>query len=167
MNAIVAVDEEWGIGCNGNLLFSIPEDIQHFKNLTQNKVVVMGHDTFMSLPGSKPLKNRINIVLSKNNNLKLDSVITCNSINQLLNMISIYNPDDVFLIGGQELYKQLIEYCSAVYVTKIKQLKVADRFFPNIDLLDNWKIESKSEEKFHNELIFTFYKYINNKVILR
>jgi len=161
MNAIVAVDQKWGIGCGGELLFSIPEDMKFFKNKTENKVVVMGHWTLKSLPGSKPLKNRVNIVLSKNARLKLDSVIVCNCIEQLLSIVSKYNPDDVFVIGGQELYSQLLDYCSHLYVTKVNAEEMADRFFPNIDLLDNWIIEEKSEDKTHNGLTFAFYKYAN------
>jgi len=161
MIAIAAVDECWGIGYKDELLFSIPEDMKHFKELTEHKVVVMGYNTFKSLPGAKPLKNRVNIVLSRNEELELESVIVCNSIDKLFNIISTYNTDDVIVIGGQDIYNQLFNYCTAIYITKIKTRKMADRYFPNLDLLDNWKVESKSEEKAYNELKYVFYKYIN------
>ena len=80
MKLIVAVARDWGIGCDGNLLFDLPEDMSFFKKTTINKVVVMGRSTLMSFPGSKPLKDRTNIVLTRNKEFKRDDVIICNSI---------------------------------------------------------------------------------------
>jgi len=164
MIAVVAVDENWGIGRDGELLFSIPEDIKFFRELTENKVVVMGRGTFMSLPGSNPLESRVNIVLSRNSGFMPESVIVCRSVEEFLTAAGRYDPDDVIVIGGQEIYDQLLDYCSAVYVTKIKKRADADRHFPNIDLSHNWKIDYKSGEKIYNGFKYTFYKYINTDV---
>jgi dihydrofolate reductase len=161
--SIVAVDENWGIGYKGELLFKIPEDMKFFRSLTENKVVVMGHATFKSLPGARPLKNRINIILSKDKGLKIESVIVCNSTEQLFDAVSAYPSDDVFVIGGQEIYNQLFDYCSTIYITKVESLKQADRHFPNIDLKHNWKLQSESEKKEYEGLKYTFNKYINCK----
>ena len=161
MIAVVAVDENWGIGREGELLFSIPEDMKFFKELTENKVVVMGRRTFKSLPGSRPLKNRVNIVLSRDSDFKPEFVIVCSSVEELLIAAQEYEPDDVIVIGGQEIYNQLLDHCAAAYVTKIKSRTTADRHFPNIDLLRNWKIDNKSEEEEYNGLKYTFYKYVN------
>jgi len=164
MVAIVIVDEYWGIGYNGDLLFTIPEDMKFFKEFTMNKVVVMGHSTFKSLPGGKPLKGRINIVLSRKKGLSLESAIICDSIEQLLDTVNVYNPDDVIVIGGQEIYSQLLDYCNAIYLTKVKADKKADKHFPSIDSLENWAIGSKSDEKEYGGLKYTFYKYINTNM---
>ena len=162
MKAIVAVNENWGIGCNNKLLYSIPGDMKYFRATTMNKVVVMGRSTFESLPGSQPLKNRINIILSRDETLKIDSAIVCNSTEQLLDTIKAYDSNDVFLIGGQEIYSRLLEFCSEAYITKIKDNKGADKFFPNVDLMDNWVIEETSEEKIDNDICYRFCKYKNN-----
>ena len=163
MNAIVAVDKNWGIGYDGKLLFRLPEDLMLFKSLTINKVVVMGHDTLKSLPHEKPLPNRVNIVLSKDKNLRIGTAITCNSLEQLLSTISNYKANDVFLIGGQTVFTQLLSVCSVAYVTKIHCAKNADRFFPNLDALSEWRLESRSDIKTENSIQYTFNKYINIK----
>ena len=163
MKAIVAVDENWGIGFDGEMLFHIPEDLKRFKALTTGKVVVMGRATFDSLPGRKPLKNRTNIVLTKNKDLLIDSVIVCHSLEDLLSAISIYDTDDVFIIGGQHIYTQLYDSCNSILVTKIKEHKEADTFFPNLDLLDYWVVESQSEESDYNGIKYTYYRYQNTR----
>jgi len=172
MNAIVAVDEKWGIGREGELLFSIPEDMRFFKSVTEGKVVVMGRRTFESLPGGKPLKNRVNIVLTsgmtptggKTTPLQAryeERVIVCNSLDQLFEAVGEYDPDDVFVIGGQNLYEQLLGQCSRVFVTKVGREKKADRWFPDLDSLDGWAAESKSEDREWSGLTYAFYVYIN------
>ena len=162
MNLIVAVDKNWGIGINGDLLFSIPEDKKIFRHTTLNKVVVMGHSTFKSLPDSAPLKNRTNIVLSKDKTLKMEGAVVCNSIEQLMNTISAYDDNDVFVIGGQAVYAQLIDYCKTAYVTRIDSAVKADKYFPAIDKMDNWEIVNVSDKKEYDGLAFAFYQYQNN-----
>ena len=166
MIGIVAVDENWGIGYKGDLLYSIPEDKKdHFKALTIGKTVVMGRATFDSLPNRKPLKNRVNIVLSRDTNLFIDSVVVVSSKEELFEILKSYSSDDVFIIGGQQIYKMLYNYCSIIYVTKIMESKAADRYFPNIDLLDNWEVESISQEKDYNGLKYFYYKYRNTDLL--
>ena len=164
MKAIVAVNENWGIGCNGALLYTIPEDMQFFKEKTEGKVVVMGYFTFVDLPGSKPLKNRTNIILFDDPELSVDGALVCNSTEQLFDTLSSYDTDDVFIIGGQAVYEQFFEYCSTIYVTKVEDQKAADRHFPNLDELPNWEITSTSEEKEHEGLKFTFCEYTNTDI---
>ena len=144
MRIIVAADEKWGIGYEGNLLVKIPEDMKHFKELTWGKVVVMGKATFMSLPGSQPLKNRKNIVLSQDSHFKHDSLTVCNSLEHLFTELTNYDPSEVFIIGGESVYRQLLPYCSEALVTKIKRTFQADRYFPNLDLMPSWSIEERS-----------------------
>ena len=119
MKAIVAVDLNWGIGYRGNLLQRIPEDMKFFKQMTLGKVVIMGRETFESLPGKEPLKDRINIVLSKDECFTNEKVTICRSLDELFYELKKYNSDDVFVIGGESIYTQLLPYCSEVYVTKI------------------------------------------------
>ncbi|MCL2255613.1 MAG: dihydrofolate reductase [Firmicutes bacterium] len=164
MIAIVAVDNEFGIGCENDLLYSIPEDMQFFKEKTMNKVVVMGYATLISLPNSKPLKNRTNIVLVKEQDVKIEGATVVHSIEELLEETEKYSKDDVFVMGGGQVYAQLLPFCHKAFITKIKGMKKADTFFPNIDQMSNWKIATASEEKQHEEFTFTFNTYVNDCV---
>jgi dihydrofolate reductase len=161
MNLIAAVDNNWGIGYHGKLLFSLPPDLQHFKRLTENKVVVMGLATFISLPGSKALENRINIVLSDDNDFTAEDVMVCHSLKSLFSVIKQYQPADVFVSGGQAIYELLVDYCSCAYITKVDAVAEADRYFPNIDKMNNWEIVAESPVNTYNDLNFVFAEYIN------
>lgn len=163
MKAIVAVDLNWGIGYKGDLLQPIPEDLKYFKQLTLGKVVVMGRETFESLPGQKPLKDRQNIVLSRNENFVNGDVIKCTSLDELFNVLANYSKDDIFVIGGESIYSQLLPYCTDVFVTKIENRYVADKYFINIDQLDTWKVVSESGSLSYGQVKFRFLKYINKK----
>jgi dihydrofolate reductase len=161
MNLIVAVSKDWGIGCENNLLFRIPEDQKYFRKTTIGKVVVMGHNTFKSLPNGKPLKDRVNIVLSKNRELTIDDVIVCNSTAELFETLKAYPPNDIFIIGGAAVYSEFFNHCKKAYITKIDAVLPADTFFSNIDEMDNWKLIQESEAKEHDGLKYKFCVYEN------
>ena len=138
MKAIVCVDKFWGIGKNNDLLFSLPEDMKRFREETTGKVVVMGLNTFKSLPNG-PLKNRINIVLDPAGTL-IEGATVVSSIFKLSLEASKYKSEDIFVVGGASIYRQLIPFCSEVLVTKVDADGKADKFFPNLDEMPNWKI---------------------------
>lgn len=165
MKAIVAVDLNWGIGCGGSLLELIPGDMKFFKQMTVGKVVVMGRETFESLPGKEPLKERINIVLSKNKSYHNDKVILCRSMDDLFRELDKYSTEDVFVIGGESIYTQLLPLCTEAYVTKIKREYIADKYFINLDNDQAWEQVSKSETKSENNIRYSFIKYINTRFI--
>lgn len=160
MKAIVAVDLNWGIGYKGNLLQWIPEDMKFFKQMTLGKVVVMGRETFESLPGKEPLTDRVNIVLSKNKNLKNEKVTICYSLDELFNELKLYNPEDIFVIGGESIYSQLLPYCSEAFVTRIENTYLADKYFNNLDKEETWKLVSASDLKSYKNIQFSFLKYL-------
>ncbi len=159
MNTIVSVDNNWGIGYNGDLLFHVSEDMRYFKSMTIGKVVIMGENTFYSLPNQKPLKDRVNIVLSDKTGLYIDDVTVCNSLNELLKDIEKYNTDEVFVVGGQAIYELMLPYCKFAYVTQFYAEKTADKHFPNLAESKEWQLNSRSEPLENNGLIFTFDKY--------
>jgi dihydrofolate reductase len=159
VNIIAAVDENWGIGHSGKLLASIPEDMKFFSRMTTGKIVVMGHATLKSLPNSAPLKNRTNIVLSKNRNLTIKGAVVYNEKNQLFDYIKNCSDKEVFVIGGEKIYKLLLPYCTRAYITKIFKSFPADRFFPDLDSLPDWKITSRSGRKKHNDIEYEFLTY--------
>lgn len=161
MNLIVAVDNNWGIGFKGNLLQRIPEDMKFFKKKTLGKVVVMGRTTFESLPNKKPLIDRINIILTKNEEYKVDGAIICHSIEELFELLNEYNRDDVFIIGGESIYKSLLSHCSKAYITKIKNEYNADTFFPDLDNKENWRLVNKGGLQEYKDILFRFTLYEN------
>ena len=113
MKAIVAVDEKWGIGKNNDLLFNIPEDMKFFREKTKGMTVCMGYNTLLSFPGSKPLKNRVNIVLAPDG-VERDDCIVTHTLPELASELSKYDTDTVFVIGGAMFYKTMLPYCSEV-----------------------------------------------------
>ncbi len=165
MKLIVAVDPQWGIGCNGELLAMIPGDMKYFKEKTIGKVVVMGRGTFESLPGRKPLKDRINIVLTKRGQLDYEGIIICHSLAELFVALSKYKGDDVFIIGGESIYKQCMPYCSEAYITKIGKEYQANKHFPNLDNRQEWKcVEVGSLQSYKDiDFKFTIYKNIDQR----
>ena len=164
MKAIVAVDLNWGIGCKGKLLQSIPEDMKFFKEKTIGNVVVMGRETFESLPGKNPLKDRVNIVLTRSESFNDDRLIICNSIDEVLNELQKYENDKIFIIGGESVYKQFLSYCDELYITKLYNRYKADKFFPNIHTMSNWDLVEESEVKEYNDVRYVFSTYKNNSL---
>jgi len=163
MKAIAAVDRKWGIGREGKLLQPIPEDMRFFKQMTWGKVVVMGRTTFTSLPGQKPLSNRVNIVLTTDLDFEREGIITCHTGAELLALVSSYPPDNVFIIGGESVYRQFLPYCTEALITKIEQSYPADTYFGNLDKDPAWQLAAVGEPKRHQGIEFRFCTYINTK----
>ena len=161
MKAIFHADEKWGIGKNNDLMFSIPKDMKFFRETTCGKVVVMGLNTLKSFPNGQPLKNRTNIVLSPDD---VEGVITVHNLDELFEELKKYPPDDVFVIGGASVYRELIPYCSEVLVTKVHADGGADTFVPNLDLDPAFALIFKSEPVEDNGYMLEFCTYRNQKL---
>lgn len=159
MNIIVAVDKNWAIGRNNQLLVSIPADMKLFRQETSGKVVVMGRKTLESFPNGLPLKNRTNIVLTKNPDYQVKGAIVVHSVEEVLEEIAGYPSDQVYCIGGDSVYSQLLPYCDTAHVTKIDFAYAADSYFPNLDEMPDWKITAASEEQTYFDLEYRFLKY--------
>ena len=159
MNIIVAVDKNWSIGCKGKLLISIPEDMQLFRKETTNKVVVMGRKTLESFPNGLPLKNRTNIVITGDKSYNIKDAIICHSIEEALEEIKKYESEDVYVIGGETIYRQLLPYCDMAHITKIDYEYDADTRFPNLDEMPEWSIVERSDERTYFDLEYEFLKY--------
>lgn len=166
MRAIVAVDENWAIGKDNQLLFHIKDDLQRFKTLTMGRAVVMGRKTFESLPDKKPLPGRDNYILSRDKNYSVEGAIVINSYAEFLSKHAHkYQPSNIYIIGGAEIYRLFFNCIDEIYLTKIhKAVKDADTFFPNLDVLDNWELESHTDvykDKHGLEYEFMLYKNKN------
>lgn len=159
MKAILAADKNWGIGYNNHLLVSIPSDMKFFRQTTTGKVVVMGRKTLESFPNGMPLKNRTNIVLTGNQNYQVKDAVVVHSEDELMDELEKYDTDDIFVIGGESVYRMMLPHCDTVYVTKIDRAFQADTFFPNLDEMDEWEMTEESEEQTCFDLEFCFTKY--------
>lgn len=159
MNLIVAVDKNWGIGKNNKLLVSIPSDMKFFRSETNGKVVVMGRKTLESFPNGMPLKNRTNIVLTRDQNYHVKDTIVVHDIPELLEELKKYPDDQIYVLGGGKVYEELLPYCNVAHVTKIDFAFEADTFFPNLDQMEEWEITATSDEQTYFDLEYSFVKY--------
>lgn len=155
MQAIVAVSQSWGIGRDGQLLFRLSADLRRFKALTTGHTVVMGRRTLQSLPDGKGLPNRRNLVLSRRPDYAPENAEAVTSVEALLRAAG----EDAFVIGGQQVYEQLLPRCERVYVTKVLADAPADAFFPNLDEDPAWRIASASDVLTENGISFQYVEY--------
>lgn len=161
MNLIAAVDENWAIGKNNQLLVRIPMDQKFFRETTTGKVVVMGRKTLESFPNGLPLKNRTNIVLTRNKDYRVKDAIVVHSMDELHEELKKYDSEDIYIIGGEKIYEQMVDECDVAYITKICFAYDADAYFPNLDQKPEWVLvnEEESEEQTYFDLEFYFYRY--------
>ena len=165
MNFIVAVDNNYAIGKNNDLLYTLPQDMKYFRQTTLNKVVVMGLNTLLSFPNQKPLKNRTNIVLSgSNKDFTCENAIVVYDLDSLFEELKKYDTDEIFIIGGASVYNLMMPYCKYAYITKINAEKPADVYINNIEKMGTWTLIQESEKYNENDLEFTFQIYENKDI---
>lgn len=159
MNIIVAVDKNWAIGFQNELLVRIPADQRFFRHETTNKAVIMGRKTLESFPNGLPLKNRRNVVITSDENYKVKDAVVVHSIEEAMEAVKEYKSEDVYVIGGESIYKQMLPLCDVAHVTKIDYAYQADAYFPNLDENADWIQTGESEEQTYYDLIYNFVKY--------
>lgn len=160
ISAIVAVDNNWGIGFNGDLLEHIPEDLRYFKEITENNWIVMGRKTWDSLP-KKPLPNRPHLVITNNpiSYEDIDAIIFA-KIGQAKLIMNTQRGIDFFVIGGGQIYEKLLPMCDRVYVTKIfKDHDQVDTYFPNLDESEEWAPAACTDIRQYKDLTYQFWQY--------
>ena len=163
MTAIACVDKNNGIGKNGNLLISIPDDMKFFREKTMDSIVIMGRKTLFSFKNKEPLKNRINIVFTLNKGLKdsykkFDNIFFVSSDKELDEVLNNYKEKKAFLIGGETIYNNFIDKCDEALITKVNKSFDADTFFPKLED-KNFKIISESELFYYNDISYQFLTY--------
>lgn len=163
MNLIAAVDKNWAIGYQNELLVRIPNDHKHFREETTGKVVVLGRKTLETFPQGLPLKNRTNIILSHNQGYSVKDAIVVHSLEELKQELSKYPSEDIYIIGGESVYKELVSWCDVAHITKIDHEYQADAYFPNLDEDEDWEITADSEEQTYFDIEYTFVKYERKK----
>lgn len=160
MKIIVAVDKNWAIGKNGDLLFRITDDLKRFKEITTGNVIITGRKTLETFPNKKPLLNRVNIVLTSNDNYKNESAIICKNIDEVIEKVKKYENKDIFVVGGGSVYNQMIDLCDTAYVTKIDySVENPDTFMINLDSRKDWFILEESNVFYENDIPFKYVTY--------
>lgn len=150
MKLIAAVDERWGLGYRGELLAHVRADLKNFAALTTGKTVILGSKTLATFPGGRPLKNRENIVMSRRADYSVEGAIVVHSVEELLEAVKERETDDIFVIGGESIYAQLLEYCDTAYITKFKKTFEADAFLEDLDASEKWECISVGETQLSN-----------------
>ncbi len=163
MNLIVAVDRNWAIGCKNSLLVSIPADHKFFRQETIGKVVVLGRKTLETFPQGQPLNNRTNIIMSTNQNYHVKGAIVVHSKEELMEELKKYKSEDIYIIGGESVYRMMLPDCDVAHVTKIDHAYEADAYFPNLDEMEEWEITADSDEQTYFDLAYEFVKYERKK----
>ena len=167
--SILNADVKWGIGKKNGLLFNLPLDMKFFREVTKGHVVCMGENTLLSFPGSKPLKNRTNIVLSQDETHNYDGVVNVHTFDDFLLEIKKHaENDDVFIIGGASIYRQTLPYVDKVLLTKVLKDGGAEVFFVNLDEHPDFELISESDIVLDGDNIpikFTSYQNKNKKEI--
>lgn len=166
MNFIVSVDEEWSIGSQGGLLQRIPEDMKQFRAKTINHIIVLGRKTLETFPGGRPLPDRTNIVLTRQKDFQAEGALVCHSYPELFRVLQRYADNEIFIVGGGEIYNALIPYCRIGYVTKIHNTYPADTRIMNLDLLENWSIVASDGPHLSKAgVMYTYVEYRNSRVL--
>lgn len=155
---IASADKNWGIGKNNRLLVQIPSDMKRFREMTMGCIVVMGRRTLESLPGGLALQDRINVVLTKNLSFQAKNVVIKHDMESLVEYLEAQEAD-VYVIGGESIYRQLLEYCDTAYITRIDHVYAADAYLPDLDMDEQWEKVSESDEQTYFDLEYTYVVY--------
>lgn len=159
MNVIVCADANWGIGNRGELLVNIPADKRMFKERTMGGVVLGGRKTMEGLPGGTTLAGRTNVVLTRRQNYTYGDALIVHSVEEALQELSRYRTQDIYIIGGGDVYRAFLPYCDTAYVTRVDYVYQADTFFPDLDEDDGWVMTHDSEEQTYYDLEYYFTIY--------
>lgn len=159
MNLIAAVDKNWGIGYRGRLLVKIPLDQQWFQNTTKGRIIVAGRKTLETFPNGMPLPARKNIILTENENFQIKGAQITHSVQETMELLNNYKSEDIYIVGGESIYKQFLPYCHVAYITRIDYVYEADAYFPNLEAMPEWRLTADSEEQTYFNLEYTFQKF--------
>lgn len=156
MEAIVAVYSDWGIGCRGTQPVVLKADRAHFRELTQGAAVIVGHRTLADFPGGRPLKNRVNIVVTRQN-IEIEDAIVANSEAEALELAGQF--PRTLVIGGASVYRSFMPYLDTVHVTKIDLCPESDSWFDNLDASGDWVLTDRSPDAEENGIRYSFCTY--------
>lgn len=165
MNAIVAVDANWGIGRGNELLFTLRGDLKRFREMTTGGTILLGRKTLETFPGGRPLPKRRNVVLTKSSHLEVEGATVVHTIEELLDAVKDEDPDSVFVVGGGTVYTAMLPHCKRVYMTRVDATAGdPDTYFPNLDKLPGWEVEKEEPPIVEDGISYRFVDYINKNI---
>ena len=135
MELIVAVYDDWGIGCEGTQPVALSVDRKFFREMTKGAMVIAGRRTIGDFPGKKPLPGRINVALTKTQQ-EIPGFTVCTSPEEAMELAK--TAERAMVIGGGSVYRQMLPYCDTAYITKVHTVIPCDTYFPNLDEMDDW-----------------------------
>jgi len=138
LELIVAVYDDWGIGKDGTQPIALSADRKFFRETTRGAMVIVGRKTLADFPGGRPLPNRVNVVLTRQNT-DISNVVICHSPEEAV--VLAKTAERAMVIGGGSIYKQMLPYCDTAYITKVHVTPESDTFFPNLDKDSQWKLQ--------------------------
>ena len=159
MNVIVAVDQNWAIGKDGDQLVYLSEDLKRFKSLTTGHPVILGRKTLATFPGERPLKGRRNLILSRSPDFAPEGAEVFSDVETL----RAAAPEDAFVIGGASVYRQLLPWCDTAYVTKIDRAFPADCYFPDLEQDPAWERTEESAPLEQDGIVYRYLTYRRKK----
>ena len=156
MELIVAVYDDWGIGKDGTQPIALSADRKFFRETTKGTMVIVGRKTLADFPGGRPLPNRINVVLTRQN-VDIPDVVICHSAEEAVE--NAKKVERAMVIGGGSIYRQLLPYCDTAYITKVHAAPESDTFFPNLDEDSGWKLKEILQSGEENGIDFEMCLY--------
>lgn len=156
MNLIVAVYEDWGIGRDGTQPVALSADRKFFRETTRGAMVIVGRRTIEDFPGKKPLPGRVNVALTRSEE-DIPGFTVCHSPEKALELAK--SAESCFVIGGGSIYKQMLPYCEAAYITKVHTNPGSDTFFPDLDADDNWYLADTLQSGEENGIAYEMLLY--------
>ena len=156
MELIVAVYDDWGIGCCGTQPIALSADRKFFRETTRGAMVVAGRRTIEDFPGKKPLPGRINIALTRSG-AEISGFTTCASPEEAMELAK--TAQRCFVIGGGSVYRQMLPYCGTAYITKVHTTIPCDTYFPNLDEMEDWYLAETLQSGEENGIAYEMLLY--------
>lgn len=162
MNLIVLADAQWGIGCQGEQMVYLSQDLKRFKEMTLDGTVILGRKTLATFPKGKPLQGRRNLILSHNSTTVVEGAEVFSSLEEVI--LALKEGENVFVIGGATVYQSFLPYCDKAFVTKVRASFPVDCYFPNLDENPDWKLVEESDVISDQGVEFSYCEYVQEKV---
>ena len=159
MNLIALVDNNWGIGNAGDLLVDIPEDKRLINEESRGKVLITGRRSYEAMPNRFPTLDRKIIVMSKSLKKAASNVDIAKDLDECMKLIEGVRSEDIYVVGGAEIFKELMRFCDTADITKVDYDYDADKFLDNLDESADWQLVAESDEHTYFNVCYTFRKY--------
>jgi dihydrofolate reductase len=159
MELIVAVYDDWGIGCCGTQPIALSADRKFFREQTRGAMVIVGRRTIEDFPGKQPLPGRVNVVLSRNCS-EIPGFTVCKSPEEAAELAK--TAERAMVIGGGSVYRQMLPKCDTAYVTKVHCTPESDTYFPNLDADPAWKLQKVLQSGEENGIKYEMCLYVKN-----